>query len=306
MTDSNRVYIFDTTLRDGEQSPGATMNSSEKLQIARQLALLNVDVIEAGFPVSSKGDFEAVYRIAEEIEGPTICALARALEKDIIAAADALKPARKSRLHTFIATSAIHMEHKLKMSPEQVLKRAQDMVAFAKSLVNEIEFSPEDAGRSEKSFLYEIIEAAIASGATSINIPDTVGYTTPMEFGQLIADIKANVPNIDQAIISVHCHNDLGLATANSIAALMNGARQVECTINGIGERAGNAALEEIVMILKTRRDLGLFTDVNSRQIIRTSKLVLFSRKNGFYFHSCLCLYFGFFFHSSILFSIFL
>jgi len=274
VTDSGRVYIFDTTLRDGEQSPGATMNSSEKLQIARQLALLNVDVIEAGFPVSSKGDFEAVYRIAEEIEGPTICALARALEKDIIAAADALKPARKGRLHTFIATSPIHMEHKLKMSPKQVLKRAQDMVAFAKSMVSEIEFSPEDAGRSEKSFLYEIIEAVIASGATSINIPDTVGYTTPMEFGQLIADIKANVPNIDQAIISVHCHNDLGLATANSISALMNGARQVECTINGIGERAGNAALEEIVMILKTRRDLGLFTDINSRQIIRTSKLV--------------------------------
>jgi 2-isopropylmalate synthase len=274
MVNNSKVYIFDTTLRDGEQSPGATMNASEKLQIAHQLALLNVDVIEAGFPVSSKGDFDAVYRIAQEVEGPTICALARALEKDIIAAADALKPAPKKRLHTFIATSPIHMEHKLKMSPADVLKRASEMVAFAKSLVSEIEFSPEDAGRSDKSFLYEIIEAAIASGATSINIPDTVGYTTPAEFGQLIADIKANVPNIDKAIISVHCHNDLGLATANSLAALMNGARQVECTINGIGERAGNAALEEITMILKTRRDLGLYTDINSRQIIRTSKLV--------------------------------
>jgi 2-isopropylmalate synthase len=255
-SDQNRVYIFDTTLRDGEQSPGATMNAQEKLQIAKQLALLNVDVIEAGFPVSSKGDFDAVYQIAAEIQAPTICALARALDKDIITAAEALKPASKKRLHTFIATSSIHMEYKLKMKPDDVLKRASEMVKLAKSLVHEVEFSPEDACRSEKSFLYEIIEAAIKAGATSINIPDTVGYTTPAEFGQLIADIKKNVPNIDQAIISVHCHNDLGLATANSLSALLNGARQVECTINGIGERAGNASLEELVMILKTRRDL--------------------------------------------------
>lgn len=270
----NRVYIFDTTLRDGEQSPGATMNAQEKLEIARQLALLNVDVIEAGFPVSSKGDFDAVYNIASEVQGPTICALARAVEADIDAAAKALEPAKKKRLHTFIATSPIHMEYKLKMSPDQVLKRASEMVKLAKSMVNEVEFSPEDAGRSDKNFLYEIISAAIENGATSINIPDTVGYTIPSEFGKLIADIKANVKNIDKAIISVHCHNDLGLATANSLAALMNGARQVECTINGIGERAGNASLEEIVMILKTRQDLNLETLINTKQIIRTSKLI--------------------------------
>ncbi|MDA0772353.1 MAG: 2-isopropylmalate synthase [Cyanobacteria bacterium] len=274
MSDPNRVYIFDTTLRDGEQSPGASMNPQEKLEIAKQLALLKVDVIEAGFPVSSKGDFEAVHTIAQEVHGPAICALARAIEKDIKVAADALKGASKKRLHTFIATSAIHMEHKLKMTPDQVLKKAGEMVEYAKSLIDEIEFSPEDAGRSEKSFLYEIIELAISKGATSINIPDTVGYTTPLEFGQLIKDIKKNVPNIDQAIISVHCHNDLGLATANSLAAIMNGARQVECTINGIGERAGNASLEEIAMILKTRHDLGYNTNINTKQLIRTSKLV--------------------------------
>lgn len=272
MTD--RVYIFDTTLRDGEQSPGATMNAQEKLEIAKQLALLNVDVIEAGFPVSSKGDFEAVYNIASEISGPTICALARALQKDIKVAAEALAPAKRKRLHTFIATSSIHMEHKLRMSPQEVLSRAKEMVSYARSLVDEVEFSPEDAGRSEKEFLYQVIEAAIAAGASSINIPDTVGYTTPMEFGALIKGIKENVPNINKAIISVHCHNDLGLATANSLAALINGARQVECTINGIGERAGNASLEELVMILKTRQDLGLHTEVNSKQLIRTSKLV--------------------------------
>jgi 2-isopropylmalate synthase len=277
MAEDNKIFIFDTTLRDGEQSPGASMNADEKLTIAKQLAALKVDVIEAGFPVSSDGDFNAVNNIAKEIglvNGPTICALARALPKDIEAAAKALEPAYKKRLHTFIATSPIHMEHKLKMSPNEVLKKAQEMVKFARSMVDEVEFSPEDAGRSEKEFLYEIITAAIESGATSINIPDTVGYTTPIEFGQLIADIKLNVKNIDQAVISVHCHNDLGLATANSLAAIMNGARQVECTINGIGERAGNASLEEIVMILKTRKDLGMSTNVDSTQIIRSSKLV--------------------------------
>lgn len=274
MSEQNRVYIFDTTLRDGEQSPGASMNAQEKLEIAKQLALLKVDIIEAGFPVSSKGDFEAVHNIAQEVHGPIICALARAIEKDIKIAAKALEGASKKRLHTFIATSSIHMEHKLKMSPKEVLLRAGQMVEYARSLVDEVEFSPEDAGRSEKSFLYEIIELAIASGATSINIPDTVGYTTPQEFGQLIKDIKDNVPNINKAIISVHCHNDLGLATANSLAAIMNGARQVECTINGIGERAGNASLEEVVMILKTRQDLGLHTNINTKQLIRTSKLV--------------------------------
>lgn len=272
--ESQKIYIFDTTLRDGEQSPGATMNVKEKLQIARQLALLKVDVIEAGFPVSSKGDFDAVYQIASEIEGPRICALARSLDKDILACAQALQPAKKKRLHTFIASSPIHMEYKLKMTPAEVLKRASQMVQLAKSLVDEVEFSPEDAGRSEKTFLYEIIQAVIEAGATSINIPDTVGYTSPSEFGALIADIKANVPNIDKAIISVHCHNDLGLATANSLAAILNGARQVECTINGIGERAGNASLEELVMILKTRPELGFHSQINTQQIIRSSKLV--------------------------------
>jgi 2-isopropylmalate synthase len=277
MSEDNRVFIFDTTLRDGEQSPGAAMNADEKLAIAKQLAALKVDVIEAGFPISSSGDFNAVANIAKEVGikgGPTICALARALPKDIETAAKALEQAYSKRLHTFIATSAIHMEYKLKMNADEVLKRAQEMVAYARSFVDEVEFSPEDAGRSEKSFLYEIITAAIESGATSINIPDTVGYTTPMEFGNLIADIKANVKNIDKAIISVHCHNDLGLATGNSLAAITNGARQIECTINGIGERAGNASLEEIVMILKTRKDLGLETNIDSTQIMRTSKLV--------------------------------
>ncbi len=271
---ANRVMIFDTTLRDGEQSPGATMNIQEKLEIARQLALLKVDVIEAGFPVSSEGDFEAVSQIAINIKGPTICALARAIEKDIEIAAKALEGASRKRLHTFIATSPIHMEHKLKMTPDEVYKRAVEMVKYAKTLVDEVEFSPEDAGRSENEFLYRVIEGVIDAGASIINIADTVGYTTPEEFGALIKAVRENVPNIDKAVISVHCHNDLGLAVANSLAAVNNGARQVECTINGIGERAGNASLEEIVMILKTRKDLGLETGVDTKQIIRTSKLV--------------------------------
>ncbi len=274
MVKDQRVYIFDTTLRDGEQSPGATMNIQEKLEIARQLALLKVDVIEAGFPVSSEGDFEAVNQIARTIKGPTICALARAMEKDIEIAAAALEGASRKRLHTFIASSPIHMEYKLKMTPDQVYERAVAMVKYAKTLVDEVEFSPEDAGRSENEFLYRIIEGVIDAGASIINIPDTVGYTTPEEFGALIKAIRKNVPNIDKAIISVHCHNDLGLAVANSLAALNNGARQVECTINGIGERAGNASLEEIAMILKTRKDLGYETGIETKQIMRTSKLV--------------------------------
>ncbi|MFM7458881.1 MAG: 2-isopropylmalate synthase [bacterium] len=269
-----KIDIFDTTLRDGEQSPGASMNQEEKLEIAKQLAQLNVDVIEAGFPVSSQGDFDSVYAIAEQVQGPTICALARALEKDIEAAAKALAPAQRKRIHTFIATSPIHMEFKLKMNPEQVLEKAAAMIRYAKKLVDEVEFSAEDACRSEKDFLFKIIETAIDAGAGIINIPDTVGYTTPEEFGALIADIKANVPNIAKAKISVHCHNDLGLAVANSLAAVKNGAEQVECTINGIGERAGNASLEEIVMILKTRSEFGYYTDVATPQIIRSSKLV--------------------------------
>ncbi len=274
MENKDRVYIFDTTLRDGEQSPGATLNISEKLEIAHQLAKLGVDIIEAGFPFSSPGDFEAVRLIAKEVQGPTICGLARARKEDIEKSAQALEGAKKKRIHTFIATSDIHMEHKLKMSRDKVVKTAVEMVSFAKTFTNDVEFSPEDAGRSDPNFLYEILEAVIQAGATTLNIPDTVGYTVPTEFGALIKGIKENVKSIDKAIISVHCHNDLGLAVANSLSAVVNGARQIECTINGIGERAGNCSLEEIVMILKTRPHLNLFTSIDSTQIYRTSRLV--------------------------------
>ncbi len=274
MENKDRVYIFDTTLRDGEQSPGATLNVQEKLEAAKQLAKLGVDIIEAGFPFSSPGDFEAVNLIAREVQGPTICALARARKEDIEKAAQSLEPAKKKRIHTFIATSDIHMEYKLKMSREKVIKTAVEMVSFAKSFTNDVEFSPEDAGRSDPKFLYEILEAVIQAGATTLNIPDTVGYTVPLEFGALIKGIKENVKSIDKAIISVHCHNDLGLAVANSLSAAMNGARQIECTVNGIGERAGNCSLEEIVMILKTRPHLNLFTNIDTTQIYRTSRLV--------------------------------
>lgn len=241
----DRILIFDTTLRDGEQSPGATLNVAEKLTIAKQLAKLGVDIIEAGFPFASPGDFEAVQQIARTVgteEGPVICGLARATSQDIKAAAEALQPAVHRRIHTFIATSDIHLEHKLKKTRAQVLEIAAEMVAYAKTFTDDVEFSPEDAARSEPAFLYQVLERAIAAGATTINIPDTVGYITPSEFGELIAGIKANVPNIDQAIISVHGHNDLGLAVANFLEAVKHGARQLECTINGIGERAGNAA----------------------------------------------------------------
>lgn len=286
---SDRIIIFDTTLRDGEQSPGATLNVEEKLTIARQLARLGVDVIEAGFPFASPGDFEAVSKIAQQVgtpDGPTICGLARATKQDIEAAAKALSAAAKPRIHTFIATSDIHLEYKLKKSRKEVLEIAPEMVAYAKSFVKDVEFSPEDAGRSDPEFLYQVLEAAIAAGATTVNIPDTVGYTTPAEFGALIKGIKDNVPNIDQAIISVHGHNDLGLAVANFLEAVKNGARQLECTINGIGERAGNAALEELVMALYVRRHyfnpfLGRpanseepLTQIDTRQIYKTSRLV--------------------------------
>ena len=288
-TETDRVIIFDTTLRDGEQSPGATLNVEEKLTIARQLARLGVDVIEAGFPYSSRGDFEAVHQIAELVgtpSGPIICGLARASEKDIKAAAEALKPAAKHRIHTFIATSDIHLEYKLKKTRKEVLQIAGEMVAYAKTFVDDIEFSPEDAGRSEPEFLYEVLERAIACGATTVNIPDTVGYATPAEFGALIKGIKENVPNIDRAIISVHGHDDLGLAVANFLEAVKYGARQLECTINGIGERAGNASLEELVMALHVRRQyfnpfLGRpadatesLTNIDTRQIYKTSRLV--------------------------------
>jgi 2-isopropylmalate synthase len=285
----NRIIIFDTTLRDGEQCPGATLNVEEKLTIARQLARLGVDVIEAGFPYASVGDFEAVQKIAQAVggeSGPTICGLARATRQDIEAAAKALKPAAQGRIHTFIATSDIHLQYKLKKTRQEVLAIAEEMVAYAKSFVEDVEFSPEDAGRSDPEFLYEVLERAIAAGATTVNIPDTVGYTTPTEFGALIRGIKENVPNIDQAIISVHGHNDLGLAVANFLEAVKNGARQLECTINGIGERAGNAALEELIMALHVRRQfynpyLGRppeseesLTNIDTRQIYKTSRLV--------------------------------
>ncbi|ACK64914.1 2-isopropylmalate synthase [Rippkaea orientalis PCC 8801] len=285
----DRIIIFDTTLRDGEQSPGASLTVEEKLTIARSLARLGVDIIEAGFPYASPGDFEAVQKIAQTVgteDGPRICGLARATQKDIQTAAEAVKPAAKGRIHTFLATSDIHLQYKLKKTRQEVLAIVPDMVAYAKSLVDDVEFSPEDAGRSDPEFLYQVLERAIAAGATTINIPDTVGYTTPSEFGALIGGIKQNVPNIDQAIISVHGHNDLGLAVANFLEAVKNGARQLECTINGIGERAGNAALEELVMALHVRRQyfnpfLGRppestepLTNINTKEIYRTSRLV--------------------------------
>ncbi|MBW4654336.1 MAG: 2-isopropylmalate synthase [Kaiparowitsia implicata GSE-PSE-MK54-09C] len=286
---SDRVLIFDTTLRDGEQSPGATLNVDEKLAIARQLARLGVDVIEAGFPFASPGDFEAVQKIADQVgtpDGPTICGLARATKHDIEAAGKAIQPAAKGRIHTFIATSDIHLEYKLRKTRQEVLEIAPEMVAYAKTFTNDVEFSPEDAGRSDPEFLYEMLERAIAAGATTVNIPDTVGYLTPSEFGTLIKGIKDNVPNINQAIISVHGHNDLGLAVANFLEAVKNGARQLECTINGIGERAGNAALEELVMAMHVRRSfynpyLGRpveseepLTNIDTRQLYKTSRLV--------------------------------
>ncbi len=269
------VEIFDTTLRDGEQSPGASMNVEEKVTVARQLAKLGVDIIEAGFAFSSHGDFEAVRRVSNEVEGPVVCSLARAKSEDIDSAWQALKGAPRPRIHTFISTSDIHLKHQFRLTREEARDRAVDMVERARGYVEDVEFSPMDASRSEPAYLYEVIEAVINAGASTVNIPDTVGYSLPHEFGELIRGIRENVPNIGKAIISVHCHNDLGLAVANSLSAIMNGARQVECTINGIGERAGNASLEEIVMILKTRRGvLGLDTRIVANQIYPTSRLI--------------------------------
>ena len=272
---TRRIYIFDTTLRDGEQSPGVTLNSDEKLEIAKQLAKLNVDVIEAGFPIASKGDFQSVKNISEQVEGPIIAALARALPKDIECAGEALKNSLRPRIHTFIATSEIHMKYKLRKSPEQVLQMAIDAVKLAKNYVDDVEFSAEDASRSDPAFLCRVFEEVIAAGATVINVPDTVGYATPEEFKGLIRYLKNNIPNIDKAIISVHCHNDLGLATSNTLAAIEGGATQVEGAINGLGERAGNASLEEIVMALKTRKDFyNCDTGIVTEQIYRTSRIV--------------------------------
>src|SRR5215469_9359602 len=253
---SEQLIIFDTTLRDGEQSPGASMTNEEKMRIARQLERLKVDVIEAGFPASSNGDFAAVKAIANAITESTVCALARANESDIRRAGDALKGAKSGRVHTFIASSPIHMQMKLRMTADQVLEQAVKSVKWAREYTDDVEFSPEDAGRSEPDFLCRLIEAAIKAGATTINIPDTVGYTTPWQFGTLIGTLRTRIPNSSKAVWSVHCHNDLGMAVANSLAGVkIGGARQVECTINGLGERAGNTSLEEIVMSVRTRRD---------------------------------------------------
>lgn len=271
----DRVRIFDTTLRDGEQSPGATMTHDEKLQMAKQLARLGVDVIEAGFAIASQGDFDAVKAVGAEVEGPIICSLARAKEADIKRAYDALKDAPRRRIHTFHSSSDIHLQYQYRISREEALKRSIEMVKYARSLVEDVEFSPMDATRTEIGYLAEMVEAVIAAGASTVNIPDTVGYTTPVEFGNMIRELRQRVKNINDAVISVHCHNDLGLAVANSLSAVLNGARQVECTINGIGERAGNCSLEEVVMGLRTRRDFyKVDTGVVSQEIMRTSRLV--------------------------------
>jgi 2-isopropylmalate synthase len=277
-----RITIFDTTLRDGEQAPGASLNQREKLEIAQALADLGIDVIEAGFPVSSLGDFEAVRQVAKSIKGPVICGLARAINKDIDACFEAIRYARHPRIHVFLATSKIHMQYKLKKAEDEILRLAVAAVRYAKKYCQDIEFSPEDASRSERNFLFKVIQEVIASGASTVNIPDTVGYAEPQEFGSLILAIKENVSNIDKAVISVHCHNDLGLAVANSLEAVKNGARQVECTINGLGERAGNASMEEIVMALRTRRDIfrDLGVQIKTEDIYNVSRLV--SRLTGF------------------------
>ncbi|MFC3606546.1 2-isopropylmalate synthase [Stutzerimonas tarimensis] len=275
MSSSDRVIIFDTTLRDGEQSPGASMTGEEKLRIAKALERLKVDVIEAGFAIASPGDFAAVKAIADHIKDSTVCSLSRALDADIERAAEALAGANSGRIHTFIATSPIHMQHKLRMQPDQVIEQAVKAVRKARSLCGDVEFSCEDAGRSEIDFLCRIIEAAIDAGARTINIPDTVGYAIPHQFGETIAALLQRIPNADKAVFSVHCHNDLGLAVANSLAAVVAGARQVECTINGLGERAGNASLEEIVMAIKTRQDLlQLHTNIDTPHILAASRLV--------------------------------
>lgn len=271
----DKVIIFDTTLRDGEQAPGATMNLEEKLLIAKTLEKMGVDVIEAGFPAASDGDFAAVNEIAKAVKNSVICGLARAKKNDIEKVAQAIKPAARGRIHTFLATSPIHMQYKLKMDEAQVLAAITESVTLARSFCDQVDWSPEDATRSKHDFLFKAIETAIKAGANTINIPDTVGYTTPDEYFHLIKAIKDNVVNIDKAVISTHCHNDLGLAVANSLAAMQAGARQIECTINGIGERAGNAALEEIVMAIKTRGDFyKTRTDLDTTMITRISKLV--------------------------------
>ena len=275
MSSQDRLFIFDTTLRDGEQSPGASMTREEKVRIARALERLKVDVIEAGFPIASPGDFESVKAVAEAVKDSRVCGLARAVQRDIDRAGEALAKAAAPRIHTFIATSPIHMQNKLRMSPEQVLEQAVWAVKHARQFTDDVEFSPEDAGRSEVDFLCRLLEAVIAAGARTVNIPDTVGYNLPDRFGALIKTLRERVSNADKAVFSVHCHNDLGLAVANSLSAVQNGARQVECTINGLGERAGNAALEEIVMAVRTRRDVfSCDVGLDTTQIMTCSRLV--------------------------------
>ena len=275
MSSQDKLTIFDTTLRDGEQSPGASMTRDEKVRIAKALERMRVDVIEAGFPIASPGDFESVKAVARAVSNSTVCGLARALDKDIDRAGEALKPATSSRIHTFIATSPIHMKMKLRMEPEQVIEQAVHAVKRARQYTDNVEFSPEDAGRSELDFLCRVLEAVIDAGATTVNIPDTVGYNLPHQFGELIRQLIERVPNSDKAVFSVHCHNDLGLAVGNSLSAVLNGARQVECTINGLGERAGNAALEEVVMSVQTRQDIfPCKTDLDTTQIMTCSRLV--------------------------------
>ena len=272
---SDKLIVFDTTLRDGEQSPGASMTKDEKVRIAKSLERMHVDIIEAGFPIASVGDFEAVQAVANTVTESRVCGLARALDNDIDRAGEALKGANASRIHTFIATSPIHMKMKLRMEPDQVIENAVKAVQRARRYTDDVEFSPEDAGRSEFDFLCRILEAVIDAGATTLNIPDTVGYNLPHQFGQLIYNLRERIPNSDKAIFSVHCHNDLGLAVANSLSAVLNGARQVECTINGLGERAGNAALEELVMAVRTRQDMfSCDTDIDTTQILAASRLV--------------------------------
>ena len=276
--DDGRIVIFDTTLRDGEQAPGCTMTPDEKLAIAQQLARLRVDVIEAGYPAASDGDWNAVHQIAREVggaDGPAICGLARATERDVDRCWSAVEPAAKARIHIFLATSDVHMKHKLGMTRAQVVSAAAAAVSHACSLGAEVEFSAEDSARSDPQFLYEVLATALECGASTLNVPDTVGYSTPDEYGALVAGVRANVPGIERVTVSAHCHNDLGLAVANSLAAVRAGARQAECTINGIGERAGNAALEEFVMALHTRRPFfGLHTNIETRELARTSRLV--------------------------------
>ncbi len=270
----DRVFVFDTTLRDGEQVPGCQLNTVEKIEVAKALEALGVDIIEAGFPISSPGDFNSVVEISKAVSEPVICALTRAVKKDIEVAADALKFAKKGRIHTGIGTSYYHIYHKLNSTPDAIIERAIEAVKYARNFVDDVEFYAEDAGRTDNKFLAKVVEAVIGAGATVVNIPDTTGYTLPEEFGKKIKYLKENVKNVDSIVLATHCHNDLGMATANTLAGIINGARQVEVTINGIGERAGNTSLEEVVMILKSRKHLNLLTNINTKKIFQTSRLV--------------------------------